>query len=210
MRALVRWLVVVLVAGSLWPAGASAYRRYGGGGGGGTVASAYMYGMGSVIRSQGQYDLMAAQAAIAAQQAEQLYLQNRIAATKTYFEMREMNRQYQQEERGKIPSRDALSGYYEQMKPHRLSATQLDPVTGKIGWPQVLMEAPYAPFREQLEPSFALWAGHQEVNYNDIRHATDAMQAELKKHITELNSQDYETAHKFIDSLAYEAHFPPS
>jgi hypothetical protein len=34
------------------------------------------------------------------------------------------------------------------------------------------------------------------------------MQAELKKHIDELPPQDFEDAHKFIETLAFEAHYP--
>ena len=84
------------------------YRRRYGGGGGGTAASNYMYGMSSVIQSEGAYNLMTAQAAIAAQQAEAQYLQNRLAATQTYFEMRKMNKQYRDEERAKPMSSEAL------------------------------------------------------------------------------------------------------
>ena len=181
---------------------------YGGGGGrASTAAQAYAYGVSSIVRSQGQYNLMSAQAAIAAQQANRLAIQNRVDATKAYFEMRQINKDYQNSQRSQV-SQQSMAQYYEQQKPKKLPPSQLDPVTGQIRWPVLLRDATYQPYREQLEPMFKLWAKHQDLSYNEVRKASDAMLGELKKHINDLPPQDFEEAQKFIETLAFEAHFP--
>jgi hypothetical protein len=181
-------------------------RRYGGGGG--TAASNYMYGMSSVIQAEGAYNLMTAQAAIAAQQAESQYLQNRLAATQTYFEMRQMNKQYRDQERAKPMSSEALTHYYEQMKPKRMAATQLDPVTGQIAWPAPLQDEAYASYREQLDSLYKQRAQHKDFSYNDVRLSAEAMQTEFRKHLAEFAPQEFENSNKFIEALTVEAHYP--
>lgn len=187
----------------------AALGQYGGGGYGRatTPAQAYAYGVGAIVRSQGEYNMMTAQAAVAAQQANRLAIQNRVDATKAYFEMKQINRDYQNSLRSKV-SPQSMAQYYEQQKPKKLSPSQLDPVTGQIGWPVLLKDEVYQPYREQMESLFKLWAHHQDLQYSEVLKASEAMQAELKKHIDELPPQDFEDAHKFIETLAFEAHYP--
>ena len=204
------WCAVLVAGLVVATASTSQARRYGGGGGGGggTVQSAYLNGMGNLIRNEGMYNLETAQANIAQQQANTLYIQNRMLATKTYFEMREYNREARAAERSKPMSSDAASHYYDQLKPKKLSASQLDPVSGHVTWPLALQGEDYASYRLQLESLFKLRAQHQELNYNDVRQGSEGMATELRKHIDEFAPQDYESAHKFIEALAFEAHFP--
>ncbi|HWC89185.1 MAG TPA: hypothetical protein VG433_06010 [Pirellulales bacterium] len=184
------------------------YRRgYGGGGGASTPAQAYAYGVGAIVRSQGQYNMMTAQAAVAAEQAKQLAIQNRVDATKAYFELKQINRDYQNSQRGQV-SQQTMAQYYDRQKPKKLAPSQLDPVTGQIGWPVLLKAEAYQPYREQMQAIFKLWAHHQDVNHSEVLKTSQAMQAELKKHIDELPPQDFEDAHKFIETLAFEAHYP--
>ena len=207
MKCLLIVLVLAILASTADLGQAQYYRRRGGGGGG-TAASNYMYGMSSVIQAEGAYNLMTAQAAIAAQQAESQYLQNRLAATQTYFEMRKMNKQYRDEERAKPMSSEALSHYYEQIKPKRMVPTQLDPVTGQISWPVPLQDEGYASYREQLDSLYKLRAEHKDFNYNDVRLAAEGMQTEFRKHLDEFAPQDFENSNKFLEALAAEAHYP--
>ncbi|HEY5315683.1 MAG TPA: hypothetical protein VIK18_24345 [Pirellulales bacterium] len=188
----------------------AAYGRRGGGGGGGgasTPAQAYAYGVGAIVRSQGQYNMMTAQAAVAAQQARQLAIQNRVDATKAYFELKQINKDVQNSQRGRA-SQQSMAHYYDQQKPKKLPPSQLDPVTGQIGWPVLLKAQAYQPYRDQMQAIFKLWAHHQDVNHSEMLKASQAMQAELKSHIDDLPPQDFEDAHKFIETLAFEAHFP--
>jgi hypothetical protein len=201
-------VLVVAILLSTAEVGQAQYRRRYGGGGGGTAASNYMNGMSSVIQSEGAYNLMTAQANIANQQAESQYLQNRLAATQTYFEMRQMNKQYREQERAKPMSSEALSHYYEQMKPKRMVPTQLDPVTGQITWPLPLQDEAYASYREQLDSLYKVRAQHKDFNYNDVRLAAEGMQTEFRKHLDEFAPQDFENSNKFLEALAVEAHYP--
>jgi hypothetical protein len=199
--------VVVLVLFAAHTAQAQ-YRRGYGGGRASTAAQAYAYGMSSVIQAEGAYNLMTAQAAVAAQQAQAQYLQNRLAATQTYFEMRQMNKQYRDQERAKPMSSEALSHYYEQTKPKRMAASQLDPVTGQINWPTPLQNEAYASYREDLNSLYKLRAEHKDFSFNNVRLAAEGMQTEFRKHLDEFSPQEFENSNRFIEALAGEAHYP--
>jgi hypothetical protein len=209
MKAILTLIVVMTVTAG------PAFGQYRGGGGGGrasTAAQAYAYGLGNVIQSEGMYNLATAQAALAAEQARTLDIQNRQAAVKAYFEMKQMNAEYRAQAR--TPTQAApqhpLNHYYDTMKPQKLPPTQLDPVTGQITWPQLLMNDEFKPVREQLDAMFVMWAHHRNYNFNDVRKSVEAFHAQLKDHIDEYPPQDFENAYKFLDTLEYQAHFPAS
>jgi hypothetical protein len=211
-RLLAIGLIISAIQGGTFQIGTAFGQYYGRGGGGGygrasTPAQAYAYGVGAIVRSQGQYNLATAQAAVAAEQANQLAIQNRVDATKAYFELKQINKDYHDSQRGHA-SQQSMAQYYEQQKPKKLPPSQLDPVTGQIRWPVLLRAEDYQPYREQMEAMFKLWAHHQDLNRSEVLKTSEAMQAELKKHIGELPPQDFEDAHKFIETLAYEAHYP--
>ena len=182
--------------------GQGQYWNYGGGHAS-TAAEGYANGLGNVVRSQGIYNQLTAQAAISAEQARQLQLDNKLKATQTFFEMRRMNREYTAAERG-----DNRTNKYTSPPPRRrLSVSQLDPVTGQITWMPVLMDQAFAPYRDELQSLFTLRAQHQggDVTFTQVRRVTDAMNAELKKQINYLQPQDYINARRFIDTLADES-----
>ena len=76
----------------------------GGWGGGGTIAGSYLQGLGSAIQAAGQYNLMTAQGAVYAEQARSADLDNRMKATETYFQMRQVNRAAREAEHGPRPT----------------------------------------------------------------------------------------------------------
>src|SRR5581483_2748126 len=104
----------------------------------------------------------------------------------------------------KPPTSDAIAHFYDQMKPKKLTPSQLDPVSGQINWPKVLQDDAYATYRDQLQEMFKQRAEHQEVLYSEVHRTTEAMQSELKKSIEELGPQDYEAGHRFIEALDFE------
>ncbi len=193
------------------------HRGYGGYGGGyaSTPAQGYAYGMASIARAQGQYNLQTAQAAIAAQQAYSAALDNKLKATQTYFEMRKMNHDYVAAEaaaRHPVNTNYITPGIGPKIAP--LSVSQLDPVTGQIGWTPALMAPEYASYRQPFDEYFHARAEHRSTaNAAAIPHLRDAssgLMAELNKHIDAIHPQDWVDAKRLVEGLLNEATKPAS
>jgi hypothetical protein len=84
-----------------------------------------------------------------------------------------------------------------------LTAEELNPNTGKIVWPRVLMDSKYAMRRTELETLFGSRAAEgKNSNYETrIRGVAAEMVTALKANITKLRPVDYMNARKFLDSL---------
>jgi len=177
-----------------------------------TPGQAAAYGMGEVIRAQGQYNVDTSQAAINMTQAQSKEIQNREAWTKTYFEMRKMNKAYRDAEAGPRPSMEAMVRYAEEGRPNALSPAELT-TSGKIAWPGALQASRYGSQRQQVEQAFAERALKGVMpgdDYQKLYTLTNNMIADLKGQITVLAPDAYMTAKKFLQSLLYEARQPAS
>lgn len=178
-----------------------------------TAAEGALRGMGDLARSAGEYNLTTSQAAINMTEAQKNYIQNRNEWTNTYFQMREANKEYRARERGARPSMEAMVRYAQAGKPKRLSPSEVDSVTGNIGWPVVLKADRYTPYRTELEQLFAKRAEHGVLGVDDhlqVRKTTGAMLDELKGQVREVPQMDYIAARRFVESLAYEGTAPSS
>ena len=187
------------------------YGGYGGYGYGGvgTVASSNMQGMASVISAAGQANLANSAAANNWEAAYSSDLSNRLQATNTYFEMRRVNKEATEAEKGPPVTMEDLSRYAKEMAPSRLTASQLDPVTGEIAWPALLREARYDKERKRVDELFAVreTQGTTPNSYPQLRAALDALRATFVKNIRDYSPQTYLDARKFLDSLDYESRF---
>ena len=118
---------------------------------------------------------------------------------------------YRAEERGPPPKQEDVIRRAKEAAPDRLSSKQLDPLVGKIRWPEVLRLETYAAGREQLDGLFAQRAaagGNADVSgHVAIRNTARQMQADLKKNISEYPPSAYLEARRFLESLANEARF---
>jgi len=178
-----------------------------------TAAEGFQRGFADVLRAQGWRNLLNSKAAINYSEARRREIENREKWTKTYFEMRTMNRQYRSAERGPLPTKEDWVRYAQAGAPSRLGTEELDAVTGKITWPMVLKTPEFAQEREQLEKLFAERAAKGMVGmeeYQEIEEVTNQMKEALKKQITDIPPVAYTTAKNFLNSLAYEARFPGS
>ena len=86
---------------------------------------------------------------------------------------------------------------------------ELDPVTGKITWPEVLLVSDFQASREALETLYAERAqasGQITLDqYNAIRQSTREMQNLLKAKLNDLPPQVFTGANAFIKRLEYTA-----
>ena len=200
---------VPLQASAQWGGGGFGYNR---GGFASTAQQAAAYGMSEMMRAQGSQNLENSQAAINWEQAKTQEIQNRLRWTETYFEMRKVNREAQAAERGPPVTKEQAMRMARDNAPRRLVSTELDPVTGHIGYPPVLMDEPYVDYRARLDKLFAQRAASGgSMAYSDFRAiqttVTDFIDS-LKSRVKDYPASDYGRARTFLDSLAHEARMP--
>lgn len=92
-----------------------------------------------------------------------------------------------------------------QGRPRRLTSSDVDPVNGKIRWPQVFLHEKYKKLRSRLEELFVQRAatGPTPLIATDIHDAIVEVIETLRGDIEELPANDYVAARKFLDALDY-------
>ena len=101
-----------------------------------TVEEGAARGMADVIRSTGAANLMNSEAAKNIEDARKKYIENRLQATQTYFEMKQINKQARWGNQ-KRPTQADLIRYSQSRLPDRLNHSQLDPLSGVLSWPML-------------------------------------------------------------------------
>ncbi len=176
-----------------------------------TAAEGYLRGSADYVRALGDNAYMNSLAAINAEQARSQYIDNRSAWTRTYFDMRSVNREYRVAERGRAPTLDEAKYIAKAAAPTRLNAYQLQRTTGAINWPAALQGEQFIAARQQLEQAFADRDVHNSgvgsTTFSAISSAASVMRDQLKNQVTYMNPAEYVAAKKFVDGLAYEARF---
>lgn len=175
-----------------------------GGYGSSTYEEGVQRGFADIVRSAGAANLMNSEAAKNYEDARKKYIENRLQATETYFEMRRVNQESRAALRPRPLSMEQYVRLARQQAPERLSVSQLDPLSGTIGWPRVLMTERYKEDRELLQTLFKERARGVAHNYEEIRDACQALLAKLKADATRIDANDFIRAKNFVDSLSYE------
>ena len=177
-----------------------------------TAGQAAAYGMSEMMRAQGYENLQNSQAAKNWEEAKTLEIQNRLRWTETYFDMRKVNREARAAEAGPPVTQEQAIRMAKMAAAPRLSAAQLDPVTGHIAYPIVLMDTPYEPYRSSLDGLFARRAASggsmQYGDYQAIEQTVSQFIDALKENVKKYAAGDYGRARTFLDSLAREARMP--
>ncbi len=176
-----------------------------------TVGESHARGMSDIINSAGQANLANSEAANNYEDARSKNLDNRLKGTDTYFEMRAKNRAYREAERGPRPTREDLARYAKLRAPQRLSPSELDPLTGKIRWPVILLEDNFEGDRKNLDTIFAERSKNGYLRLKGINEATDAtdqLAADMRKNIKEYPPQLYASTRRFLKSLRREVTVP--
>jgi hypothetical protein len=182
------------------------YGGYGYGYGGGTVAGNYMNGMSNVIRAEGEYNALTSMAGVNNEEARSRYLDNKKKWQEIYRQSRESRdkRVAEQYARSKR-SPEVLAAAAASVRPHKLSSEVLDPVTGQITWPEVLLDSEFAEQRKEIEQFLELRAmtSHTDETGEKIRAAAAKMSEILRKNIQNIAANEYMSGRRFLDSLAY-------
>jgi len=169
-----------------------------------TLEEGIQHGYADVVRSYGMANLLNSQAVGQIEQARKQYIQNQIAATQGYFELRRYNTEARRAERGTPLSTEQYVRLAREQAPEGLTATQLDPLTGSINWPAPLRTPAFEPFRRRIERLFQDRATGYVV-YGEIQAAIQELQAQLKANADKFPANDFVAAKKFLDSLAWAA-----
>ncbi len=190
------------------PAASTNY--YGGGGwggsGGGTVAGNAMNGMANVISAQGQRNLSNSAAAINWSQARSNEIQNHMQYTNTYFAMREANQKATA--RGPRPTMQQLAFIARNGSPSPLAPNQMDPVTGRLYWPNALQQDSFASQRQVVDQAFTMLSRYGALVYANQTQTRDAIKdmfQQLKAQIDQIPQQDYISCRTFLNRLLYAA-----
>jgi len=189
----------------------STINSYGGGysgwnSGGGTAASAAMNGMANAISAKGSYNLATSAAAINMTHAQKQYIENRQQAADTYFQMRAANRKYVAAERGPPPSMEQLARIAAQGAPKPLRSDQVDSVSGRISWPDLLQEDKFTEGRTEVEQLYTKRISYGRLDFSDqkgARQAIDGMFADLKSEVKNVPPQQYVSSRSFLQSMIY-------
>lgn len=202
-----RVLSALLILGVVASSPSSAFaRRYGyRGGGGGTVYGSMASGMGNLIRAQGAYNQMTAQAMISVEQAKSAAIDNKLKVAQTYYQLRRLNESERAEQERKAM---ALHAPAPPVVIPRLTAKQLDPVTGQIAWMPVLLAPEFQTERELVERLFAQRAiNSASVTNSQVAQLTDRMRDKLDGEYDRLSLSDFFAARHFLESLAAETKY---
>lgn len=214
------WLLLPVVSALGQAGGSSAFvpavpspnsfNAYGGMGGwnagGGTVEGSMMQGMASVISAKGDYNLSTSAAAVNLTQAQKQDIQNRQDATQAYFAMQEVNKAARDSKRSPRLSQEQLVRIAAQAAPQQISSREVDPVSGRVTWPELLTDERFAAERGTVEGVLAKQATYGSLTLTDHETAGQAieqMSVKLKAVIASVSAQRYMAAKNFLKSLMF-------
>ena len=161
---------------------------------------------------QGSNILDVSKAAINAQTAKAMALDNHLRGIETFFEGRRINKAARALEDGPRPTLEQVIKYSKMRLPRKLTDDQLDPNTGEITWPYVLTDSIYLEeeqvlqghFHDRVEEGGSIgFEKGEEVN-GSVARITDLM----KENVSKYASGKYGEARSFMESLRYEFYLP--
>lgn len=188
------------------PPSMNVYGGYGYDVGGTTAAGSAMNGMANVISAKGNYNLATSAAAVNMTQAQSNEMQNHMQYENTYFQMQKTNQAYRKAQAGPRPTEEQLVRLARDEAPKPVSPSEVNPSSGKINWPSVLMEDQFAADRTALEQLSAKKAAHGSLSISDemaARKTIESMFADLKKQIRVVPPEDYLASRTFLQSMIY-------
>jgi len=146
------------------------------------------------------------------EQVRGLRLDNKLKTAKTYYEKRKLYDGYRGVNTRKRPSTEDLLRYSKASLPKRPANYQVQPVGGKVYWPEVLQQDEFCEYRAELDCLFAQRKAGDSAPGSDVsrqvRKLAGEMHQQLRAKVRQTDPSEYLTARKFIDSLAFEVRFP--
>jgi len=191
--------VAVNPAAAPWFLGGGSY-------GGGTVDGNFMFGAAQVIRAAGDYNALSTQGMINFEMARSRYIDNAVKWSQFYGRMREANEAYKRQKyESSRHSPEILAQVAASDIPRVLGSDELDPVTGKLFWPEALTSAQFSEERAEIERLLELtvWTTRTPEMVAQLREEIRKMREHLRTQMEDIPAADYIVARKFLDSLEY-------
>lgn len=177
-----------------------------------TATEGFLRGTATVIQAAGQKNYLDSIASVNHQEALRRRIENSNLYVKTYFENKEINRQYREKYASAPPSAERWARITAASLPDRLTESQYDPTTGKLVWPHILRDEEYTAFRDRINELFASRSpnncGDGSPSQREIANLIDGMKMLLKSNIDTVSLSQYGNAKMFLMSLDYEAQLP--
>lgn len=165
-------------------------------------------GRANLLRAQGDRAKKMAEARIRSKEAERLEMENKVIRVQRHLEREQMGRQTRDARHAE--RRTSVQRYLATKRQSQQEASTqriLHPSTGKIEWPETLMDDQYTPTREELERLFD--ERTQSTNTAELSRqievTANAMTNHLKSNIRQLPTNDYMNARRFMTILEREA-----
>ncbi len=174
-----------------------------------TAAESYLRGSAALTQAAGQYHYNTALGQSLAEDAHAKAIANRQSVVDSYYRLKQTNAAWQNQARSPRLSPEAQLRISTKRTPARLSAEQLDPVTGAIRWPGVLMQSPFDFQRDGVDAAWNQRDASPQSS-RQIEMAVGQLEAALQARIRAVTPADYIAARKFLASLRYEARQAPA
>jgi len=210
-----RWfliLSIVVVTVCSADCHARSYRRYGrgrgGGGGVGTAYSADVRAQAALAVAQGAASLNYAKANQANALARSKYIDNQEKFIDMRRRLRAASEADQEQQKAEAKARAALRpapASLAQVYP-RLSADQLDPLTGQIHWPASLMASEFSTDRKTIETALQAKSqyGASDRTSKILNEAAHRMIKTLSGDYAKVGTENYSSDRRFLNSLSVE------
>lgn len=176
-----------------------------------TPAESEARGNAAMIRAAGEYNYLTGLGMVQHQEARRRNYENKLRATRAYFDAQLANREYRALLRGPRTTVEQARKWAKWGLPKRLAPEQWDPAAAHFKWPAVLRSSAFAAYRKRIEASFARRtaadSGIEAKSYLEISNAASDMQQALKERIRDYDATSYINAKHFVRSIAFEARF---
>lgn len=163
------------------------------------------------LPSQGETNLLNAQALKEYEEAKKQNILNQILWTEIFFKMREINREYRKKEEealNKKPlTKERIKELARKAAPRRLTEKEFNPINGKIFYPIVLTDNIFEENVKEVNINVEKFIAQTEKKYETYeaaQKAIDKLQELLRKNVNEYESGLYGKASSFLKSLEHE------
>ena len=176
------------------------------------AAAAMVNAQAALVRAISEAQLNQAKAIQTMEQTRTIALDNNLKATVTFYEKRKLYEAYHSLQAVRErPTQEDLIRFSKEAAPERPAPSELS--RGVIHWPETLQRDEFLVHRIQLDSLFAKRSqdnsGVGSSTYRKVQTVSNQMREELKDVVQQVSPAEYLSARKFIESLAYEAQFPP-
>lgn len=175
-----------------------------------TAGESYARGVSDITRARAQASIDYSKSRLIDTESRSRELDNHLKTGQTFYEMRRMTREAkfgtpEEKYEKKIQNEQRFAAQVRKRKQNVLTDEQLDPLTGEINWPSMLMDPSYDAYRANLEDLFATRARYDgqlsyEASY-EIESEIKKFRKALKANLDKLGDERYLAGVRFLRAM---------